>query len=84
MCDTVKKKSKRSFSDNWLTDDRFKSWIRKVSFDDSLFHCIICNKNFSCNSYILKHAESMYHKRRENTSLLNNADNNSSANTSKK
>jgi len=84
MCDTVKKKSKRSFSDNWLTDDRFKSWIRKVSFDDSLFHCIICNKNFSCNSYISRHAKSMYHKRRENTSLLNNADNNSSANTSKK
>jgi len=36
MCDTVKKKSKWSFSDNWLTDDHFKSWIHKVSFDDNL------------------------------------------------
>lgn len=41
MCDTLKKKCKRSFSDAWLQDDRYKSWIRKVSFDDSLFHCIV-------------------------------------------
>lgn len=40
MCDTLKKKCKRSFLDAWLKDDRYKFWIRKVSFDDSLFHCM--------------------------------------------
>lgn len=63
-CNEVKKKLKRCFSDTWLNDERFKSWISKVSFDDSLFHCIICNKNFSCSSlsHITRHAESAHHK----------------------
>lgn len=74
MCDIFEKKSKRSFSDAWLNDDRFKSWIRKVSFDDSLFYCIVCNKNFSCNSRISRHADSACHQNniKENILINNN------------
>lgn len=62
--DTLKKKVKRSFLEAWLSDNRFKSWLRKVPSDDSLFHCTICSKNFSCNtlSNITRHAESKQHK----------------------
>ncbi|KAL6419177.1 hypothetical protein ACFW04_014054 [Cataglyphis niger] len=60
MCDILRKKPKRSFVDSWLNDARFKSWIRKVSFDDSLFNCIVYNKNFLCNSNILRHADSAF------------------------
>lgn len=62
--DTLKKKIKRSFLEAWLSDNRFKSWLRKVPSDDSLFHCTICSKNFSCNSIsnITRHAESKQHK----------------------
>jgi len=63
MCDELTKKRKRSFADAWLSDDRYKSWIRKVSSDDSLYYCTICNKNFSCNStHVSRHADSAYHK----------------------
>jgi len=41
MCDELRKKPKRSFSKAWLSNDQFKSWIRKVSFDDSFYRCII-------------------------------------------
>ncbi|KAM0727925.1 Zinc finger protein 862 [Formica fusca] len=79
MCDELRKKSKRSFSEAWLSDDRIKSWIRKVSCDDSFYHCIICNKNISCNTHVLRHADSVCHKNnmKESTSLLLNADNKS-------
>lgn len=74
MCNSLKK-CKRSFLEAWLHDDRYKPWIRKVPSNDSIFHCIICNKNFSCNTSISRHADSAYHKNqiKENTSsLLNN------------
>lgn len=77
MCDTLKKKSKRSFSEAWLSDEKCKSWIRKVSFDDSLFHCVICNKNYSySSSHVLRHANSESHKNNieKSQSLLNNDD----------
>ncbi|KAL6421193.1 hypothetical protein ACFW04_013746 [Cataglyphis niger] len=58
------KKPKRNFSEGWLKDDRFQSWIRKVSFDDSLFHCIVCNKNFTCSlSHVIRHADSAKSKK---------------------
>jgi len=68
MCDS-QKKSKRSFLEAWLKDDRYKSWIRKVPSNDSLFHCTKCNKDFSCNTRISRHADSLYHKNniKENT-----------------
>lgn len=78
MCDNLKKKAKKCFAQTWLNDERYKSWIRKVPCDDSLFHCVMCNKNFSCSSsHVSRHADSASHKNntKENTSpLLNNED----------
>jgi hypothetical protein len=62
MCDLSVKKCKRSFSEAWLSDDRYKSWIRKVPLNENLFHCIICNKDISCNTHISRHADSTCHK----------------------
>jgi len=70
MCDLLIKKRKRSFSEAWLHD---YTWIRKVQLDDSLFHCTICNKNFSCNTKVSRHADSAYHKNNEQcTSAVSN------------
>jgi len=63
MCDEqLRKKIKRSFQEAWLSDDRIKSWIRKVPSDDCSYHCIICNKNFSCNTFVIEHTNSECHK----------------------
>lgn len=62
MCEPLPKKHKRSFVEAWLSDDRYKNWIRKVPLNDSLFHCIVCNKKFSCNTRISKHTNSTCHK----------------------
>lgn len=80
MCDLSKRKLKRSFSNAWLNDDRIKHWIRTVSFNESLYHCIICNKNISCNTHVLRHADSACHKNniKENTPSLLNIDNKNS------
>jgi len=78
MSDKSTKKRKRSFSQAWLTDERYKSWIREVSSDSTLYHCIICNKNLSCNStHISRHAESLNHINNitKNLELCNNDDN---------
>lgn len=74
MSDIIKKKPKRSFVDAWLNDDRYKSWIRKVSFDDTLYHCTICNKNISCQTFLAKHADSASHRSniQKSASLLSN------------
>jgi len=63
------KKRKRCFSEAWLIDDRYKSWIREVSSDNTLYtalhmhlHCI-CNTNLSCNStYVSRHVDSVGHR----------------------
>ena len=83
MYDQLRKKPKRSFSEAWLSDDRVKSWIRKVSSDDSFYHCIICNKNISCNTHVLRHADSACHKNNieKSTSLLSNEDKGSNKQT---
>lgn len=77
MCEELTKKSKRSFQEAWFSDDRIKFWIRKVSFDESLYHCMICNKNISCNTHVLRHADSAHHKNnlKENTSASLNIEN---------
>jgi len=66
MCDLLKKKAKRSFVEAWLSDDRYKSWIRKVPSNDSLYHCIICKKDFSCNTCVSRHADSACHNEKIN------------------
>ena len=50
MCDELTKKRKRSFSEAWLTDERYKFWIREVSSDSNMYYCNVCNKNYSCDS----------------------------------
>jgi len=71
MSDESIKKRKRSFSKAWLTDDRYKSWIREVSSDDTLSHCTVCNKNLSCNStYVSRHADSVGHRNNIKQNLL--------------
>lgn len=77
MCDSSKKKCKRSFVEAWLTDERYNSWIQKVPCDDNSFHCTICNKDFSCNTHISKRANSACYKNniKEKTSFLTNNDN---------
>ncbi|EZA47181.1 hypothetical protein X777_16585, partial [Ooceraea biroi] len=58
-----------------LRDDRYKSWIRKVSFDDTLFHCIICNKNFSCSSsHVSRHADSARHRKNSKQNIFSYSD----------
>jgi len=71
MCDSHKK-SKRSFVEAWLKDDQYKAWIQKVPSNDSLFHCTICNKDFSCNTRISRHADSSCHKNNIKESFNNN------------
>lgn len=69
--DKTPKKPKRSFVEAWLTDERYKHWIRKVSFDETLYYCSICNENFSCStSHVSRHANSVSHRNnmKENTS----------------
>jgi len=86
MCDELTKRRKRSFREAWLTNDRYKLWIRKVPSDDSLYFCSVCNKQFSCNSKNLeKHADSAYHINniKKNSSLCSNNDNEKSIQTSK-
>ncbi|KYN05168.1 PREDICTED: uncharacterized protein LOC108771904 [Cyphomyrmex costatus] len=59
----TERKPKRTFSETWLTDNRYKSWIREVLSDNTLYHCTICNKSLSCAStHISRHAESAHHK----------------------
>ena len=67
-------KPKRSFAEAWLRDDRIKSWIRKVSTDDSFYHCLICNKNISCNTHVLRHANSKCHKNNVKNNLSESSD----------
>lgn len=81
-CAQLPKKSKRNFIETWLIDERYKNWIRKVSLDESQYHCTICNRNFSCNAaHVSRHAESACHRKnmQKNMSLSNN-DNNDSDN----
>lgn len=69
-CDENKKKSKRKFSEAWLSDGRYKAWIRQVSSDDTLFYCNICKKNFSHSSHVFRHADSAYHKNNTKENLV--------------
>lgn len=76
MCDQLTKKRKRNFLEAWLSDDRYKSWIRKVPSDDSLYYCSICNNNYSCNSTLSRHADSACHKNNIKVNTLTDNNNN--------
>jgi len=49
ICDKQQKQRKRKFLEVCLSDDRYKSWISQVLGNNSIFHCNVCNKDFSCN-----------------------------------
>jgi len=62
MC--KQQKRKRKFLQAWFRDDRCKSWISQVSSDNTLFHCNVCNKSFSCSSsHVFRHADSVIKKK---------------------
>jgi len=71
---------KRSFVEAWLTDDRYKSWIRKIPTDNSRYYCSICNTNFLCSTPVSRHANSAYHKNNVDNDLRNNNNNNNNNN----
>ncbi|KYN37919.1 hypothetical protein ALC56_07715 [Trachymyrmex septentrionalis] len=69
------KKPKRTFSVAWLSDVRYKSWIREVPSDNTLYYCTICDKSFSCGStHISRHAESAHHKNNSNKNCSSDDD----------
>ncbi|KYN11368.1 hypothetical protein ALC57_16481 [Trachymyrmex cornetzi] len=69
MCDESKKR-KRSFQETWLTDDRYKSWIRNI-----MYYCIVCIKNLSCVPiHVSRHANSACNKNLEKNTLCVNDD----------
>lgn len=72
--DELKKKSKQKFSLVWLSDDRYKSWIRQTS-DDTLYLCTIYNKAFFCSSRVFRHADSACHRKNNEESFVH-TDNN--------
>jgi len=68
-CDKMKRK--RKFVEAWLNDDRYKSWIRQAS-DNTMYHCNICNKSFSCSaSHVSRHADSACHKNNIKENIIN-------------
>ena len=50
MSKQSKAKRIKSFNDNWLEDDDFKSWLAKVEGDSSKFKCLSCKKTLSLSS----------------------------------
>lgn len=71
-CNESKPKRKRNFLEAWLSNDRYKSWIRQVPSDNSVYHCMICNKTYSCSSFhVSKHVNSACHKKNNNENVNN-------------
>lgn len=62
MSDNSKHARKRYFSDSWLNDDRYKSWIRKVPSNNNVFYCALCDKTISCSTHVARHMDSACHK----------------------
>ena len=40
-------KYKRKFQNAWLTEERFRAWIRKAENDPHNAFCLFCQKSFS-------------------------------------
>lgn len=58
------KKPTKRFSKDWLSDKRFKDWIRQVPGNDSLFYCAFCDNTYSCgSSHVARHSESATHNK---------------------
>ena len=65
-----KKKSEairtKTFDDQWLLEDEFKDWLKKVDNDTTMYRCIICKKTNTLSSsgraVITEHANGETHK----------------------
>ena len=53
--------NKRKFCDNWLEDDRYKSWICRVDNDPFKASCKLCKSIFIANTNSLKRHKSSKH-----------------------
>jgi len=58
----------RKFSHNWLENELYNSWIRKVPNYSNFYFCVSCKKTFSCSSRVSRHAKSEVHRK----NVLNN------------
>lgn len=55
---------KQRFLTQWMEKSTFKDWLRPVPGNDMLFHCMACEKDFSCAagmSNISQHALTANH-----------------------
>ena len=61
-----KAKRLKKFNDNWLEEDDFKAWLKKVEEDDRKFKCSICKKTLNLSSSgrgaVSDHANGAKHK----------------------
>lgn len=57
------KTSKRKFVKVWLDNERYKSWIREVPWDNTMYYCAIYNASFSCSAlHVSRHTDFRCHK----------------------
>lgn len=50
MSKQSKAQRKKKFNNNWLEEDDFKSWLRRVEEDENKFRCITCKRTLSLSS----------------------------------
>lgn len=58
--------------------------VRRIVLGKSLYHCTICEKNYSCDTYILKHVDSACHKNNISKNILKNDNKKSACKNEKK
>jgi hypothetical protein len=72
---TKKKRRLITVNDNWLKNQKYKYWIRKVN--DHTLRCVFCNIEFTIKfegiSAISKHEETANHKKCFNAVKINSA-----------
>jgi uncharacterized protein YehS (DUF1456 family) len=70
-----KKRRLITVNDNWLKNEKYKDWIRKVN--DYTLRCVFCNIEFTIKfegiSAVFKHEETENHKKCCNAVKINSA-----------
>lgn len=65
MSQVRKDHSLSQFQEDWLTDDRFKEWVKRVPTNSHKAYCIICAKSINVTSSgcsaLISHAKSKCH-----------------------
>jgi len=63
----------KCFVEAWLNANLYKSWIRQVASDNTIYYCNICNKSFSCSaSHVSRHVDSACHKNNIKENIIDN------------